>query len=157
MSTPASEAELLREYLASRDVPCVRCGYNLRGLTSGRCPECDLPVTLVIGSREPPWATWLAALAGVWVLPSGALLVLMFVSWLRFASNERFSRQEYLEVFIVPGVILVAWAGAGVWLAGRRGRAWFFGLKKPARAMAIGWIWLISMVVYVAWCRWVTS
>jgi hypothetical protein len=31
--------------LASRDVPCLRCGYNLRGLApDGACPECGTPV-----------------------------------------------------------------------------------------------------------------
>jgi hypothetical protein len=27
-------------YLARRDVPCPSCGYNLRGLAEGTCPEC---------------------------------------------------------------------------------------------------------------------
>lgn len=33
------------ERLASEDVPCLRCGYNLRGLTpQGVCPECGTPI-----------------------------------------------------------------------------------------------------------------
>ena len=28
------------------DVPCIQCGYNLRGLDfEGRCPECDQPIS----------------------------------------------------------------------------------------------------------------
>jgi hypothetical protein len=31
--------------LAATDVPCLSCGYNLRGLSdSGRCPECGTPI-----------------------------------------------------------------------------------------------------------------
>jgi len=31
--------------IIDRDLPCARCGYNLRGLAiSGRCPECGTPV-----------------------------------------------------------------------------------------------------------------
>jgi hypothetical protein len=30
----------LEGYLARRDVPCPSCGYNLRGLSEGTCPEC---------------------------------------------------------------------------------------------------------------------
>ncbi len=43
------------------DVPCRRCGYNLRGLpTDGRCPECGTPVGLsvrggLIRYSDPAW------------------------------------------------------------------------------------------------------
>ena len=37
-----NQAELLRAYLAGRDIPCPGCGYNLRGLTIQTCPECGL-------------------------------------------------------------------------------------------------------------------
>ncbi len=30
----------VREYLATRDVPCPMCRYNLRGLEDPTCPEC---------------------------------------------------------------------------------------------------------------------
>jgi hypothetical protein len=30
----------IESYLARRNAPCPRCGYNLRGLSKGRCPEC---------------------------------------------------------------------------------------------------------------------
>ncbi len=47
----------LRDYLATRDVPCPACGYNLRGLTSGRCPECNLEVVLTVRLAEPRLGT----------------------------------------------------------------------------------------------------
>lgn len=34
----------MREYLAGQDVPCVACGYNLRGNEGLVCPECGTPV-----------------------------------------------------------------------------------------------------------------
>src|SRR5438132_695036 len=40
-SVPDARApELLRAYLAERDVPCESCGYNLRNALGVRCPEC---------------------------------------------------------------------------------------------------------------------
>lgn len=39
MSRPRA-AETLREYLASHDISCEGCGYNLRGVDSVQCPEC---------------------------------------------------------------------------------------------------------------------
>jgi hypothetical protein len=33
-------AGLAEDWACDRDVPCPRCGYNLRGLRTPRCPEC---------------------------------------------------------------------------------------------------------------------
>ncbi len=40
--SPTDDADLVRHYLAGRDLPCPRCGYNLRGLGGDGCPECGL-------------------------------------------------------------------------------------------------------------------
>ncbi len=51
---PAREdVALLTAFLAERDVPCPRCGYNLHGLTNGRCPECGDYLRLQVRSAEP--------------------------------------------------------------------------------------------------------
>jgi hypothetical protein len=40
-SLPSSPAAMLQH-----DIPCLRCGYNLRGLSGdGLCPECATPIT----------------------------------------------------------------------------------------------------------------
>ena len=71
------------------DVPCDRCGYNLRSLEeAGRCPECGLAVAVSMaserlrqaraGSPDPAWArqvregAWLSVAAFV-LLPSSAI------------------------------------------------------------------------------------
>ena len=43
----------LAEYLAVHESPCPRCGYNLHGLRSDRCPECGDQIELRIGLTEP--------------------------------------------------------------------------------------------------------
>jgi hypothetical protein len=50
-----SDSELLKAYLADRDVPCPGCGYSLRGCVAESCPECARPFALGV-SREP-WMT----------------------------------------------------------------------------------------------------
>jgi hypothetical protein len=54
--------QALAEFVRERDVACPLCGYNLRGLTSGRCPECGHGLRLSVGLTEPYLRSWVAAL-----------------------------------------------------------------------------------------------
>lgn len=51
----SSDAEALRGYLATRDVPCPRCTFNLRGCTKPVCPECGEPIRLMVARSEALW------------------------------------------------------------------------------------------------------
>ncbi len=66
----ATEAELLRALLASRDMPCPVCGYNLRRITSANCPECGAQLDLRVASTDLKLGPWLVALFGL-ALPAG--------------------------------------------------------------------------------------
>lgn len=55
----------LRRFLASRDVPCPSCGYNLRGLAGEVCPECRQELVLTVRLAEPRLGWWLAGLIGL--------------------------------------------------------------------------------------------
>jgi hypothetical protein len=52
----------LKGYLARRDVPCPSCGYNLRGLRTGACPECgfgfDVESLKVLRTPRPLILEW---------------------------------------------------------------------------------------------------
>src|SRR6185369_5341829 len=41
--------------LAGRDVACPKCGYNLRGLKQGQCPECgrEIEWSDIPGNERP--------------------------------------------------------------------------------------------------------
>ncbi len=56
------DADLLTAYLSERDEPCPLCGYNLRNLTSNRCPECGDFIRLSIVSIEPRLAAYITTL-----------------------------------------------------------------------------------------------
>ncbi|XAM01564.1 hypothetical protein OT109_09230 [Phycisphaeraceae bacterium D3-23] len=68
--TPQSETQALLDYVAQREVPCPRCGYNLRGLTQPSCPECGNGLVLSVGSSSPLNRAWLTMLAAL-LLPAG--------------------------------------------------------------------------------------
>src|SRR5262249_8711076 len=57
------ESKPLLAYVADRDAPCPRCGYNLRGLTQARCPECGEELRLQVGTVRPILGTLIAAMA----------------------------------------------------------------------------------------------
>ena len=62
--TPSDEAVLL-DYLRGRDVACPLCAYNLRGLTTCRCPECGRELQLSVGLVEPRIGAWVTCLVAV--------------------------------------------------------------------------------------------
>lgn len=65
-----SELDVLRSFLAQRDVPCPVCRYNLRGAGSDRCPECGARLDLRVGSIDLKLGPWLLAVFAV-ALPMG--------------------------------------------------------------------------------------
>jgi hypothetical protein len=55
---PADDGTALLNFVASRDMPCPACGYNLRMLSKPVCPECGLSLKLTVGSGEPFRRAW---------------------------------------------------------------------------------------------------
>ena len=63
-SVQSDEAALL-DFLRDRDVPCPLCAYNLRGLTSPRCPECGHELHLTVGVTDLRIGAWVTCLIGL--------------------------------------------------------------------------------------------
>jgi len=58
----------LQAFVNNRDVACTWCGYNLRGLKSGSCPECGRRIILQL-FVDPPKPS--AMIAGLIALSAG--------------------------------------------------------------------------------------
>jgi hypothetical protein len=69
---------MLRQFLAGRDAPCPACSYNLRGLTTDRCPECNQPLTLQVALTEPKLASFVAGIVGLSCGPGFCAVVLVW-------------------------------------------------------------------------------
>ena len=63
-SVQSDEAALL-DFLRDRDVPCPLCAYNLRRLTSPRCPECGHELHLTVGVTDLRIGAWITGLIGI--------------------------------------------------------------------------------------------
>jgi len=65
-SPPVSLPALLRD----RDIPCPKCRYNLRNLTTNRCPECGQELSIDLLLRPPPRFDYAWLLAWTAIIPS---------------------------------------------------------------------------------------
>ncbi len=66
---PRQEDRLLTAFLSERDAACPRCGYSVKGLVDGRCPECGEGLELGLRAVHGIDKLWLlgllALMAGV--------------------------------------------------------------------------------------------
>lgn len=126
MSTP-DEQDLasLRAFLAERDAACPSCGYNLRGLPSPACPECNQALRLQVGLVEPRLGHFIAGLVG---LAMGFGFCLIVGSW-GIAEAPR-------AVMLLPLAIGVAVLGPSLllWI---RARAKFRRASRTSRTTLV--------------------
>jgi hypothetical protein len=126
--TSSDESKALVDYLATRDVACPNCGYNLRGLTGASCPECNQGLVLGVAMSEPRMGGLLGTLAAVFGMGvAGGVFVLLMLG---FAMH--YGSYPPGEIFIIPGIAAVVGTLGGLLLAGRSGRVWFRGLRRGA-------------------------
>ncbi len=69
---------LLTEFLANNDAPCPVCGYNLRNLVHGVCPECGQRLTLQVGVPRLRFGPFLLFLAPMVIMSGFAALATGF-------------------------------------------------------------------------------
>lgn len=105
------EQELLVEYLHDRNVPCPSCGYSLRGLKTGRCPECNQGLELGVVLCEVKWGAFIAGIAGCC---AGWMFCAMILVYAIFKHLNLREATPLLIGLGVSSLLLCAW------LVGRR-------------------------------------
>ncbi len=132
---PRPVRELLTEYLHGRNILCPSCGYNLRDVTTGICPECGTELMIHVHPRHAGARTSglgmfgvvlglvLCVLSSLLGLRHGLISaipgVLLFVAavvqlslWDRYYRRIRLRRRDLLWVYIasgwaIPGIIVL--------------------------------------------------
>ena len=142
-----TEAELLTSYLAQCDAPCPGCGYDLRGVEGGVCPECGAALRLALAGEARSRGGYVAGIVvsamalGLYTTMLGMLLW-HGVHW--SFSKFWYDAPQVLLFEGVFGAILVGWI---VWRK-RLERAAAGKLWAAAGVIAAGWA---VSAVYVLW------
>ncbi|MFT3683317.1 MAG: hypothetical protein QM783_00075 [Phycisphaerales bacterium] len=122
--TPAAQGQqrlpdaLLTACLREVDFPCPSCTYNLRGINTPTCPECNTPVVVYLYGTQKTTTKWTA----------------LIISWLAV-------------MLITSGLaILAVWEPATLWLRGagwwdgfREVEIVVIGLTATTGAAICGW------------------
>lgn len=140
----------LRSYLAERDVACPGCGYNLRGLSTDRCPECNQHLELRVSLAEPRLGAYLAAVTGV--LAGGSLALLFFGMVVVISLVEKdWPRGRFVfPLLVLPLMAACVEMGLASLMLTPRKRRWFRTLDIGDRGWVIAGCWGLS-VAFIAW------
>jgi hypothetical protein len=153
-STDASTAAEVRHFAAERDIPCPGCGYNLRGINSNRCPECNEPLALRLTLAEPALGRYIAVMV-VLSLSLGAHTLLSLVATFSFlfraGPNFRWPPIWFYVLQYGTPMILAAAIAA---LSTKRGRSWFrnartwISIAIPSGGFVLAAASIIAMMIW---------
>lgn len=150
---PTQQADALRGFLAERDVACPGCGYNLRGLTGERCPECNQGLELGVQLQDAAWGTLVGTIVALSIVAgiAGVMLAILIGGTIYFGNGPGGRGFEAFMLFGYPAIVLVIGGVPAVVLSHTRGRAWFRGRSGwDRRLMLVGAIGF-SVGVIVLW------
>lgn len=135
----------LKEFLAQRDEPCPSCGYNLRGLTTGVCPECKQPLVLGVQLAEPKLKAFIAAVLGFAIGGGFSAMLVGYVIVNQLARGRGSMPPDFFRA-ILPGLI-VCGVPLAVLLVKRRA---FCRLSQPARVAwaVLAWALAVGNLLY---------
>jgi hypothetical protein len=142
-----AEADLLRRFLLGRDVACPGCGYNLRDLTGGRCPECGQEIVLHLQLAEPRQAALLTGLIGLAAgVGLNGLLVIYYLI-IRFLARFPGPPDDSFLVTILTGLAIHGVAMA-LWLRFWRRIRLMAPRRRWALAVACCVMPLVDIVIF---------
>jgi hypothetical protein len=118
-----TDLDALREYLATRDAACPSCGYNLRGLTSDRCPECHQEIALRVSLVDPRVGLFLVGVVG-WALGAGFSVLLLMYGGIAIFRYGNLSPGDLFFVILLTGGVAQGSVLLSLLICNRRVRRW---------------------------------
>lgn len=131
---------LLVEFLRERDADCPACRYNLRNLTSNRCPECGHRLALHVTAPDVRYGPLIGLIASLLAMTGVAFLfVIMCIVY-----GPPYRGFVAVVIGIVYGLAAVP---AAIFLY--RCRLRFLRLSPVTQlvAAAASWMWHLALIV----------
>ena len=145
-----SEPVLLKQFLATRDIPCPVCGYNLRGISSAKCPECGRSLELRVVSGDLRVTAWLVALLSA-ALPLGASALFSIIGLsVSIQTGFKFPHNTRLVVIFL---LLCALYSTTLLLV-LRGRRRIWKLPQPRQWRFALWFGTMNVIILAAVMTW---
>lgn len=135
---------MLCDYLAGRSEPCPLCRYDLRGLTSDRCPECGHALTLELVEAEANWPAYITGLV-LLAMPLGFYGMITLVGLLTILFFNTSSDYPFFLLCVVN-----ATASAGVLAAWIKSSRWI-----RSRTFRTRWLLVLACLAWCV-CEWLT-
>jgi hypothetical protein len=145
------DREELRRYIAERDIPCPGCGYNLRGLASNRCPECNRLLRLTVAAVDAGIGPLIAAALGLGSSGAAGAALLAVVACLVITEKDWPRGDEFTVLVFAPLVIALASTIAVLALASRPVRGRFLRQGRPAQVWIAIACWGLSAAAFGCW------
>jgi hypothetical protein len=142
-----ADEQFLITWLSERDAECPLCKYNLRRLTSARCPECGEALQLGVSLVEPYLKAWIAVVVAL--LPPAGLGVLFAViftiEFLHYGRNSmgRISFWDAMGFLYIIGCIPLSIAILAL-------RRRFQRLQRTTQNLLACIAWLVMLVALVS-------
>ncbi len=137
------DSEMLRAYLAGRDRECPMCRYNVRDLTTGKCPECGAELLLELRPRHGRFGLWLTSIVGL-ALTLGVCLFALLVFLILTITH---GMNEWSTFWFIPVFAGVCGLGlAALVVYARRFRS---AARGPRVAVAIVSVASLGLVTYL--------
>lgn len=138
---PDRDAELLRQFLAGRDVPCSECSYNLRDLATPKCPECGTVLHLQVATKDGRTRLWTWMLSGAVFGEGFCACIWGFVLW-DYVRSGRTANIEDLWPPIIGGVLEL-----GVIIIVITSRRQFSTASRRIAYESVAGVWLFTLAI----------
>ncbi|MHC5023597.1 MAG: hypothetical protein ACYTGG_06755 [Planctomycetota bacterium] len=135
-----TDTDVLRAWLAGRDLPCPVCRYNLRDCAGESCPECGARLDLRVGSIDLKLGPWLLGVFAL-AIPLGFTGILAVVAAVGSQRAFTWSAMDWVALGVLWMLTLVY--AAGLWLLCRRRAK---ALKRTRRAQWVRACLLVALM-----------